>query len=309
MLRRLTRAAVEDIGLADPQAVVQALAAWDTYDRLGSPEGELAIAQLVIYLATAPKSNAAYKAFGEAQRHGARDRLADAAEAHPQRADPADARSRLWQGLCLRPRHRGRHSRARTISRTASTRREFYRPTERGFEREIKKRLEYWDKLRQRALPGRSRPNHERHGHRRRGRRHRCASTAGSAGIIRGWRTAGSKSCCAPGRSGSTASAPNRATGCRPGRRSGCRRCPRRRSPANAVTASGAAAGRGGAARRGHPPRRLCDRPQQAAGPGRARRQRHDPPCRRAARRAAVRLRTSGRAWFTGSTRTPAGCC
>jgi putative ATPase len=56
ILRRLTRAAVEDIGLADPQAVVQALAAWDTYDRLGSPEGELAIAQCVIYLATAPKS-------------------------------------------------------------------------------------------------------------------------------------------------------------------------------------------------------------------------------------------------------------
>ena len=68
ILRRLTRAAVEDIGLADPQAVVQALAAWDTYDRLGSPEGELAIAQCVIYLATAPKSNAVYQAFGEAGR-------------------------------------------------------------------------------------------------------------------------------------------------------------------------------------------------------------------------------------------------
>ena len=108
ILRRLTRAAVEDIGLADPQALVQALAAWDTYDRLGSPEGELAIAQLVIYLATAPKSNAAYTAFGEAQADGARDRLADAADAHPQRADPADARSRLRQRLCLRPRHRGR---------------------------------------------------------------------------------------------------------------------------------------------------------------------------------------------------------
>src|ERR1700736_4322953 len=68
ILRRLTRAAVEDVGLADPQAVVQALAAWDTYDRLGSPEGELAIAQLVIYLATAPKSNAAYVAFREAKQ-------------------------------------------------------------------------------------------------------------------------------------------------------------------------------------------------------------------------------------------------
>src|SRR5260370_23742279 len=67
ILRRLTRAAVEDIGLADPQAVVQALAAWDTYERLGSPEGELAIAQFVIYLATAPQSNAADQAFGEAR--------------------------------------------------------------------------------------------------------------------------------------------------------------------------------------------------------------------------------------------------
>src|SRR5271155_374851 len=68
ILRRLARAAVEDIGLADPQAIVQTLAAWDTYERLGSPEGELVIAQCVIYLATAPKSNAAYKAFGEAQQ-------------------------------------------------------------------------------------------------------------------------------------------------------------------------------------------------------------------------------------------------
>src|SRR5215472_8229598 len=65
ILRRMTRAAVEDIGLADPQAIQQALAAWDAYDRLGPPEGELAIAQCVIYLATAPKSNAAYEAFDE----------------------------------------------------------------------------------------------------------------------------------------------------------------------------------------------------------------------------------------------------
>ncbi|HWG78333.1 MAG TPA: replication-associated recombination protein A, partial [Stellaceae bacterium] len=66
--RRVLRMAVEDIGLADPQGVVQALAAWQAYERLGSPEGELAIAQAVIYLATAPKSVAAYMAFGEAQR-------------------------------------------------------------------------------------------------------------------------------------------------------------------------------------------------------------------------------------------------
>jgi len=66
--RRLVRFAVEDVGLADPQALVQALAAWDAYERLGSPEGELALVQCVIYLGTAPKSNAAYKAAGAANR-------------------------------------------------------------------------------------------------------------------------------------------------------------------------------------------------------------------------------------------------
>src|SRR3954452_6165210 len=68
ILRRLTRAAVEDIGLADPQVLVQALAAWDAYDRLGSPEGDLAIAQAVVYLATAPKSIAVYRGFNAAHR-------------------------------------------------------------------------------------------------------------------------------------------------------------------------------------------------------------------------------------------------
>ena len=66
--RRLVRMAVEDIGLADPQALPQALAAWETYERLGSPEGELAIAQCTIYMATAPKSNAAYTAYKAAKR-------------------------------------------------------------------------------------------------------------------------------------------------------------------------------------------------------------------------------------------------
>ena len=70
LARRVVRMAVEDIGLADPQALVVANAAKDAYDFLGSPEGELAIAQAVIYVATAPKSNAAYKAFGAAMRVG-----------------------------------------------------------------------------------------------------------------------------------------------------------------------------------------------------------------------------------------------
>ncbi len=108
ILRRLTRAAVEDIGLADPQAVVQALAAWDTYDRLGSPEGELAIAQCVIYLATAPKSNAAYQAYGEA-RTMARETGSLMPPMHILNAPTRLMRDpRVWQRLCLRPRHRGR---------------------------------------------------------------------------------------------------------------------------------------------------------------------------------------------------------
>jgi putative ATPase len=65
--RRLVRFAAEDIGMADPNALTQALAGWETYERLGSPEGELAIAQVVIYLGTAPKSNAIYTAFGQAK--------------------------------------------------------------------------------------------------------------------------------------------------------------------------------------------------------------------------------------------------
>ena len=101
VLRRITRFASEDIGLADPQALVQCLAAKDAYDFLGSPEGELAIVQACLYCATAPKSNAAYKAQKAAWRSGEGNRLADAAAEHPQRADQADEGHRLWQGLCL----------------------------------------------------------------------------------------------------------------------------------------------------------------------------------------------------------------
>jgi putative ATPase len=68
LARRLTRMAVEDVGLADPRALQMAIDAWDTYDRLGSPEGDLALAQLVIYLASTAKSNAAYMAFNAAKR-------------------------------------------------------------------------------------------------------------------------------------------------------------------------------------------------------------------------------------------------
>jgi putative ATPase len=150
ILRRLTRAAVEDIGLAEPQAVEQALAAWDAYDRLGSPEGELAIAQLVIYLATAPKSNAAYVAFGEAQAM-ARETGSLMPPMHI-----LNAPTRLMRDLGYGRGYVYDHATEESFSGQnyfpdGVARRNFYRPGERGFEREVKKRLDYWDKLRQRA--------------------------------------------------------------------------------------------------------------------------------------------------------------
>jgi putative ATPase len=150
ILRRLTRAAVEDIGLADPQAVVQALAAWDTYDRLGLPEGELAIAQCVIYLTTAPKSNAGYEAYGEA-RAMARETGSLMPPMHI-----LNAPTRLMRNLGYGKGYVYDHATEEGFSGQnyfpeGVPRRNFYRPGERGFEREIKKRLEYWDKLRQRT--------------------------------------------------------------------------------------------------------------------------------------------------------------
>jgi putative ATPase len=150
ILRRLARAAVEDIGLADPQALVQALAAWDAYDRLGSPEGELAIAQLVIFLATAPKSNAAYTAFGEA-----RAMAGDTGSLMPP-MHILNAPTRLMRDLGYGAGYVYDHATEEGFSGQnyfpdGVERRVFYRPSERGFEREVKKRLEYWDKLRHRA--------------------------------------------------------------------------------------------------------------------------------------------------------------
>src|ERR1700736_5546339 len=150
ILRRLTRAAVEDIGLAHPQAVVQTLAAWDTYDRLGSPEGELAIAQCVIYLTTAPKSNAAYTAFGAA-RKAARDTGSLMPPKHI-----LNAPTRLMRDIGYGKGHEYDHATAEGFSGQnyfpdSMERQEFYTPVDRGFEREVKKRLDYWDKLRQRT--------------------------------------------------------------------------------------------------------------------------------------------------------------
>ena len=150
ILRRLTRAAVEDIGLADPQAVAQALAAWNTYDRLGSPEGELAIAQCVIYLATAPKSNAAYQAFGEASRM-ARDTGSLMPPMHILNAPTRLMRDLGYGKGYVYDQATEEGFSGQNYFPDGIARRNFYRPGERGFEREIKKRLDYWDKLRERA--------------------------------------------------------------------------------------------------------------------------------------------------------------
>ncbi len=145
--RRLVRASIEDIGLADPQAVVQALAAKDVYDFLGSPEGELALVQTVIYLATAPKSNATYVAYGAARR---------AAEEHGSLAPPAhilNAPTKLMKNLGYGRGYEYDHEAEDAFSGQnyfpdGMARQKFYEPKDTGFEREISKRLDYWAKLR-----------------------------------------------------------------------------------------------------------------------------------------------------------------
>ena len=146
--RRLVRFAVEDVGLADPQAVVQALAAKDVFAFLGSPEGELALAQAVIYLGTAPKSNAAYVAFGEAQR-SSRETGSLMPPMHI-----LNAPTKLMKELGYAKGYAYDHDAPDAFSGQnyfpdGMARRNFYRPVERGFERDIAKRLEYWAKLRQ----------------------------------------------------------------------------------------------------------------------------------------------------------------
>jgi putative ATPase len=145
--RRLVRASVEDIGLADPQAVVQALAAKDVFDFLGSPEGELALAQCVLYLASAPKSNAVYKALGAAKR---------SAEEHGSLMPPAhilNAPTKMMKQLGYGTGYEYDHEAEEGFSGQnyfpdTMARERFYSPKDTGFEREIAKRLEYWAKLR-----------------------------------------------------------------------------------------------------------------------------------------------------------------
>jgi putative ATPase len=145
--RRLVRMAVEDIGMADPLALVQANAAKDAYDFLGTPEGELALAQATIYMATAPKSNAAYTAFGAAQR---------AAEESGSLLPPKhilNAPTKLMKQEGYGSGYAYDHKEEEAFSGQnyfpdSMARQNFYAPTGRGFEREIKERLDRWAELR-----------------------------------------------------------------------------------------------------------------------------------------------------------------
>jgi putative ATPase len=147
LARRVVRMAVEDIGLADPQALVIANAAKDAFDFLGSPEGELAIAEAVIYVATAPKSNAAYAAYGAAMRTAR-----EAGSLLPPK-HILNAPTKLMKSEGYGEGYAYDHDAPDAFSGPdyfpeALGRRQFYDPPERGFEREIRKRLDYWAKLR-----------------------------------------------------------------------------------------------------------------------------------------------------------------
>ncbi len=148
LARRLVRMAVEDIGLADPQALLVCNAAKDAFDFLGSPEGELALAEAVIYLATAPKSNANYVAYKAAMR---------AAKEHGSLSPPKsilNAPTKLMEDEGYGSDYLYDHDQPDAFSGQNyfpddfKKRPQYYDPPERGFERELKKRLEYWAKLR-----------------------------------------------------------------------------------------------------------------------------------------------------------------
>ncbi len=147
LARRITRMAVEDIGLADPQAQAFCIDAWETYERLGSPEGELALAQAVAYLALAPKSNAGYLAFkaaGDAARQTGSE---------PPPKHILNAPTRLMKEQGYGEGYRYDHESEDAFSGQnyfpdGMKRGVYYQPAERGFERELKRRIDYFTKLR-----------------------------------------------------------------------------------------------------------------------------------------------------------------
>ncbi|HEX2859004.1 MAG TPA: replication-associated recombination protein A [Alphaproteobacteria bacterium] len=152
LARRLIRMAVEDVGLADPQALTLAVAARDTFQMLGSPEGDLALAEAAIYMALAPKSNATYVAFGEAKRLAA-ETAHTAPPKHIVNA-PTKLMKELGHGKGYDYDHNapdafsGQDYFPVEVSANGVGRPEWYQPVERGFEREMKKRVDYFAKLR-----------------------------------------------------------------------------------------------------------------------------------------------------------------
>lgn len=147
--RRVVRMASEDIGLADPQALPLALAAYQTYHLLGSPEGELALAEAVVYLALAPKSNAIYTGYGKAQQTAEKTGHLDPP------STILNAPTKLMKGLGFGKGYRYDHDTPHAFSGQnyfpdALERQEFYHPKERGFERELIKRIHYFNTLRDR---------------------------------------------------------------------------------------------------------------------------------------------------------------
>lgn len=145
--RRLIRFATEDVGLADPQALAQTIVATEAYERLGNPEGELAIAQAVLYLATAPKSNATYTAYKRSRK-----KAAETGSLMPPKII-LNAPTKLMKNEGYGEGYIYDHDTPEGFSGQSyfpddMKREVFYTPPERGFEREIKKRLEYWARLR-----------------------------------------------------------------------------------------------------------------------------------------------------------------
>jgi len=148
LARRLTRMSVEDIGLAEPNAQTQCLHAWETYERLGSPEGELALAQAVVYLALAPKSNATYAAY-KAARDAARRTGSEPPPKHILNAPTALMRDQGYgDGYAYDHDAEDGFSGQNYFPETMKKRPVYYMPVERGYERELKKRVEWFSKLR-----------------------------------------------------------------------------------------------------------------------------------------------------------------
>ena len=153
LARRITRMAVEDIGLADPQAQSVCLHAWETYERLGSPEGELALAQAVTYLALAPKSNAGYAAYKGAMA-AARQTGSEPPPKHILNAPTSLMKDQGYGDGYAYDHDAEDGFSGQNYFPEGMARGEYYKPVERGHERELKKRLDYFERLRAKRQDG-----------------------------------------------------------------------------------------------------------------------------------------------------------